>query len=93
MKATLKGASKRAASLTLADGLLVAAALPTAATSPNRSNAAQATGLVPGGPLAPASYPGTSPVTVAHANITGILTGVVTNTAGPTSASTRVAKI
>ena len=92
MKATLKGASKLAASLTLAGGLLVAAALPAAAASPNRSNAAQATGLVSGGPLAMASFPGTSPVTVAHANITGILsTGVVTDTAGPTSASTRVA--
>jgi hypothetical protein len=92
MRATLKGASKLAASLTLAGGLLVAAALPAAAASPNRSNAAQATGLISGGPLAPASYPGTSPVTVAHANIAGLLTtGAVTDTAGPTSASTRVA--
>ena len=92
MRATLKGASKLAASLTLAGGLLLAAALPAAAASPNRSNAAQATGLISGGPLAPASYPGTSPVTVAHANIAGLLTtDAVTDTAGPTSASTRVA--
>lgn len=92
MKATMKGASKLAASLTLAGGLLVAAALPAAAASPNRSNAAQATGLISAGPLASASYPGTSPVTVAHANIAGLLTtGVVNDTAGPTSASTRVA--
>jgi hypothetical protein len=92
MKGTMKGAVRLASSLAVAGGLLVAAALPAAAASPNRSNAAQATGLISAGPLAQAAYPGTSPVTVPHANIAGLLTtGVVTDTAGPTSASTRIA--
>ena len=92
MKGTMKGAVRLASSLAVAGGLLVAAALPAAAASPNRSNAAQATGLISAGPLAQATYPGTSPVTVAHANIAGLLTtGVIRDTAGPTSASTRVA--
>ena len=67
MKRTMKGDVRLASSLAVAGGLLVAAALPAAAASPNRSNAAQATGLISAGPLGQAAYPGTSPVTLAHA--------------------------
>jgi hypothetical protein len=94
MKRTMKGAVRLASSLAVAGGLLVAAALPAAAASPNQSNAAQATGLISAGPLGQATYPGTSPVTMAHANIAGLLTtGAVTATSGPTSGSTSVANL
>ena len=72
----------------------MAAALPAAAASPNSSSAAQATGPISAGPLGQATYPGTSPVTVAHTNIAGLLTtGAVTATSGPTSGSSSVADI
>ena len=88
MKGTMRGVVKVAASLAVAGGLLVAAALPAAAASPNRSNGARATGLISISPVAQATFPGTSPRTVANINVTGLLTtGVVTDTAGPTSAS------
>ncbi len=77
-----------------ATGLLVAAALPAAAASPNTSNAAQATGVISAGPLGQATFPGTSPVAVAHANIAGLLTtGAATASSGATSGSTSVASI
>jgi hypothetical protein len=74
-----------------AGGLVLAAALPAAAASPNRAYAASASGLVSQSPLGEATFPGTSPVTIASASITGLLTtGVATATAGPTSASETV---
>ena len=81
MRRTMRGAVRLASSLAVAGGLLVAAtgllvaaALPAAAASPNSSSAAQATGAISAGPLGQATFPGTSPVTVAHANIAGLLT-------------------
>jgi hypothetical protein len=92
MKGTIKGAARLASSLAVAGGLLVAAALPAAASSPNRSYGARATGLISISPVAQATFPGTSPRSVAHIAVTGLLTsGVVTDTAGPTSASSTIA--
>jgi hypothetical protein len=91
MKRTIRGAIKVASSLGLAGGILVAAALPAAAASPNRSNAVEATGLISVSPQAEATFPGTSPVTVANINLVGLVsTGVVTDTAGATSASSHI---
>jgi hypothetical protein len=94
MKGTMKGAVRLASSLAVAGGLLVAAALPAAASSPNRSYGARATGLISISPVAAATFPGTSPRSVAHINATGLLTtGVVTDTAGPTSSSSTIANV
>lgn len=80
-----------ASALAATGGLVIAAALPAAAASPNRAFAASATGLISQSPLGQASFPGTSPVTIANANIAGLLTtGTATATAGPTSASETV---
>ncbi len=92
MKLTMRGIGKAAGALALAGSVLVATALPAVAASPNRAYGASASGLISHGPIGEATFPGTSPVTVANANITGLLaTGVVTDTAGPTSASSTVA--
>ena len=94
MKRTMRGVVKVASSLAVAGGLLIAAALPAAAASPNRSNGARATGLISISPVAQATFPGTSPRTVADINVTGLLTtGVVTDKAGPTSASSHIANV
>ena len=94
MKLTMHGIGKAAGALALAGGVLVATALPAAAASPNRAYGASAGGLISHGPIGEATFPGTSPVTVANANITGLLTtGIVTDTAGPTSASSIVNNI
>jgi hypothetical protein len=77
-----------AGAVTAAGGLILSAALPAAAASPNRAYAASASGVVSISPLGEATFPGTSPVTIASANIAGLLTtGAATATAGPTSAS------
>ena len=94
MRRTMRGAVRLASSLAVAGGLLVAAALPAAAASPNSSSAAQATGPISAGPLGQATFPGTSPVTVAHADIAGLLTtGASTATSGATSGSASVANL
>lgn len=94
MKRGMTGIVKIAGSLAMAGGLIAMAAMPAAAASPNRAYGAGATGLISASPIGLATYPGTSPVTVANANIAGLLTtGVVTDTAGPTSGSSTVANI
>jgi hypothetical protein len=94
MKRGMTGIVKIAGSLAMAGGLIAMAAMPAAAASPNRAYGAGATGLISASPIGLATFPGTSPVTVANANIAGLLTtGVVTDTAGPTSASSTVAAI
>ncbi len=91
MRLTTHGFIKAAGALTLSGGLLVAAALPAAAASPNTGYASSATGLISASPVGQATFPGTSPVTVANANITGLLTtGVAHATAGPTSSTATV---
>src|SRR5260370_18735885 len=92
MRFTMHGIGKAAGALALAGSVLVATALPAAAASPNRAYGASAGGLISHGPIGEATFPGTSPVTVANANIVPLLsTGIVHDTAGPTSASSTVA--
>jgi hypothetical protein len=92
MKLTIHGIGKAAGALALAGSVLVATALPASAASPNRAYGASASGLISHGPIGQATFPGTSPVTVANANIAPLLTtGIVHDTAGPTSASSTVA--
>lgn len=91
MSLTRHGFIKAAGALTLSGGLLFAAALPAAAASPNTGYAASATGLISKSPIGQATFPGTSPATVAHANIAGLLTtGVAHAAAGPTSSTSTV---
>lgn len=91
MKLAKHGFIKAAGALALSGGVLFTAALPAAAASPNTGYAASATGLISASPVGQATFPGTSPTTVAHANITGLLTtGVAHATAGPTTATSTV---
>ena len=62
----INGLVRAAASVSLAGGILAAAAGPAAAASPNEAYGAQATGAVSVSPVAEAAYPGTSPVTLAN---------------------------
>jgi hypothetical protein len=88
----IRSLAKVTASMSLACGIAVAAAGPALAASPNEAYAARATGAIAVSPIDEATYPGTSPVTAVNATIAGLLTaGVITDTAGPTSASTSVA--
>jgi hypothetical protein len=93
MKRSMPGVAKITGALALAGGMVMMAALPAAAAAPNEAYAASATGLISASPIGLASYPtGTSPVTLGNANIAGLLTtGIVTDTAGSTSASSTVA--
>jgi hypothetical protein len=94
MRFTMHRIGRTAGALALAGGVLVATALPAAAASPNKAYGAAATGLISQSPLGEADFPGTSPVTLLNANIAGLLTtGIVTDTAGPTSASSVVNKV
>jgi len=94
MNKKVKGLAKAAASISLAGGVLAMAAGPAFAASPNEAYAVQATGLITAGPLGEATFPGTSPVTLVNANVLGLLTtGVVTDTADATDASSTIANI
>ncbi len=92
MNRKIIAATKAAAALSIAGGILAAAALPADAASPNEAYGAAATGLISRSPQALAPYPGTSPVTLASLNVAGLITsGVLNDAAGPTSASSRIA--
>jgi hypothetical protein len=92
MNKTVRSLTRVAAAITAAGGLVVAAMAPAYAASPNLAYAAGASGVIAVSPIGEATYPGTSPVTVASVNIAGLLTaGVATATAGPTSASETIA--
>ena len=94
MSGKISGLVKAAASVSLAGGILAAAAGPAAAASPNEAFGAQATGLINVAPVAEATSPGTSPVTLANVAIPGLLrAGVVTDTADATHASSRIANV
>jgi hypothetical protein len=94
MKMGKAGILKITGSLAVAGGMIMMAAMPAVAASPNEGYAASATGPIGASPIGLATFPGSSPVTVAHANIAGLLTtGVATGTAGPTSASSTVASV
>jgi hypothetical protein len=86
------GVAKAAASISLAGGILVMAALPAAAASPNDAYAVSAGGVLTVSPIGEATFPGTSPVTLLNADVTGLLTtGAVTDTATATTASSTIA--
>jgi len=92
MNGKINGLAKAAASASLVAGAILATAGPAAAATPNSADGAAATGVITVGPLGQATYPGTSPVTVANVNIGGLLTtGVVTDTATATGSSSTIA--
>ncbi len=92
MNGKINGLVKAAASVSLAGGILAAAAGPAAAASPNEAYGAQATGAVSVSPVAEATYPGTSPVTLGSISAGSLLSsGLVTDTADATSASSTIA--
>jgi hypothetical protein len=94
MTRRIPGAARIAGTLTLAGALSLIAIMPAAAAAPNEGYAAGATGLISAGPLGLATYPGTSPVSLLNANIAGLLTtGVVTDTADATDASSTIADV
>ncbi len=84
MKRTLNGAIAAVAALALTGGIFAATALPAAAATPaNVAYATGASGLLGGiQPLGEASYPGTSPVTLAQVN------GLVVSSSCASDAST-----
>src|SRR6266487_2356132 len=79
MKRTLNGAIAAVGALALTGGIFAATALPAAAATPaNVAYAAGASGLLGGiQPLGEASYPGTSPVTLAQVNGLGLVSAGV----------------
>ena len=84
--------AKVAASASLVAGAIMATAGPAAAASPNSADGAAATGLITLNPVAPATYPGTSPNTVATLNVANLITtGIITDTADATTASSTIA--
>ena len=83
---------KAAASASLVAGAIMATAGPAAAAGPNSADGAAATGVIGLDPVAPATYPGTSPNTVATLNVANLITtGMITDTADATSASSTIA--
>jgi hypothetical protein len=88
----VNGLVKVAASASLVAGAIMATAGPAAAAGPNASDGAAATGVINLDPVAPASFPGTSPNTVATLNVANLITtGVITDTADATSADSTIA--
>ena len=88
----VNGFVKAAASASLVAGAILATAGPAAAASPNSADGAAATGLITLNPVAPATFPGTSPNTVATLNVANLITtGVITDTADATSADSTIA--
>ena len=82
----VNGLVKAAASASLVAGAIMATAGPAAAAGPNTSDGAAATGLITLAPVAPASFPGTSPASVANLNVAGLITtGLITDTADTSS--------
>jgi len=88
----IRGLALVTATAALACGVAAATAAPALAAAPNEAYAADATGLINGGPLDLATYPGTSPVTASSDTIAGLITlGLLTDTATATSASSTIA--
>jgi hypothetical protein len=90
----MTGILKITGSLAVAGGMIMMAAMPAVAAAPNLAYAAGATGPISASPIGEASFPGTSPVSLANANILGLLTtDVITDTANSTSASSTLADV
>jgi hypothetical protein len=90
---------KTTACIMLAGGLVAVASVslsggPAFAASPNEAYAASASGLVSISPVAEATYPGTSPGSVASISSGTLITaGAVTDTADATDASSTIANL
>jgi hypothetical protein len=90
----MNGLVKAAASASLVGGVILATAGPAAAAAPNTSDGAAANGIITLAPVAPASYPGISPATVASVDVAGLVTtGVITDTADATSSTSTIASL
>jgi hypothetical protein len=92
MSQLLTSAMRAAGCVTLVAGAAVAGAAPAAAGTPmNESYAVYATGRMSTQPVGQASYSGGSPVILPNADAAGLLgTGLITDAAGPASASSRI---
>jgi hypothetical protein len=87
----MTGRVSYAGALALVGTLSVMASSPALAAASNESFAALATGPISAPPAGAASFPGHTPVTLADANITGLLTtGSVTDTADALAASATI---
>src|ERR1700678_2084782 len=94
MTRAFPGAIRIASALALAGALSVIAMMPASAASPNEAYAAETTGLISTPPIGLATFPGTSAVTLANANIAGLLTtGVLTDETDATDASSTIASV
>jgi hypothetical protein len=92
MKRMLSSAMRAAGWVALVAGAGVVGAAPAAAGTPmNQSYAVYATGRMSTQPVGQASYSGGSPVILPNADAAGLLgTGLITDAAGPSSASSKV---
>jgi len=99
MKGTRSAVVKTTACIVLAGGLVAVASVslsggPAFAASPNEAYAASASGPVSISPVAEATYPGTSPGSVASISSGTLITaGAVTDTADATDASSTIANL
>lgn len=93
MNRMIRGAAGLAGPLALVAALLAATAAPAAATAPvNESYAVNAVGHFDAQMVGQATYSGGSPVILPNADTSGALlrTGIITDTAGAVSASSRI---
>ena len=92
MSRMLSSAVRAAGWVGLVAGAVMVGAVPAAAGTPmNESYAVYATGRLSTQPVGQASYSGGSPVILPNADAAGLLgTGLITDAAGPASASSRV---
>jgi hypothetical protein len=92
MNRMIRGAAGLAGPLALVSGVLAATAPPAAASPPvNESYALNAVGHFSAQMVGEATYSGGSPVILPNADTAGILsTGIITDTAGGVSASSRI---
>jgi hypothetical protein len=92
MNRMIRGAAGLAGPLALVAGLLGATALPAAASAPvNQSYALNAVGHFSAQTVGQATYSGGSPVILPNVDTAGLLrTGIITDTAGAVSASSRI---
>ena len=92
MNRMIRGAAGLAGPLALVAGLLAATAPPAVASAPvNQSYALNAVGHVSAQTVGQATYSGGSPVVLPNVDTAGILrTGIITDTAGAVSASSKI---
>ncbi len=95
IRRTRIGAIAVVGALGMTSAIFAATALPAAAASSNVAYAVGTSGLLGNlQPLGEASYPGNSPVTLAQLTALGLVNvAAATDTAGPTSASAKLAEV